>query len=191
MSCTGGDLLGKCRLIRRERTARLLWTAEQRAEQRVLIEERLVHAWSYQFQENASAMVVRPAWRLRPGLRQNYVEPELLGDQEAELAIEALTWFRRFLAPLAQEKRGTRFREKYETLLLWLNCRAHREGHPPFNAIWEARAAGDVKLARKLKRQAYRRVERAIRIIKLGLFAEGITVEPLPPEIKKRINRRR
>jgi hypothetical protein len=208
MSCAGGKLDGDCRPLKRARTACILWTAEERAKQRRIIEERLIHAWGYQFStqlprdpdkpwrllsdpKRSSPMAVQPAWRLSPSLGQSYVEPDLLGDEEARLAIEALTWFRRFLAPLANEPRGTRLREKYETLLLWLNCRARRPGHPTFNSTIEERAGGNKRTYEKLKRQAYRRVERAIRLIKLGLFAEGVSVEPLPPHLKKHVHRRR
>jgi len=170
----------------RARTARILWTPEERRRLRRIIEERLVHGWSYQFEQQASALVVKPAWRLKPTERQKYVEAEDFLCDEARLAADSLTWFRRFLAPLANAPRGSRLREKYETFLLWLNCRANRAGHPSFNSIWEERAGGDVKLARKLKRKAYRRVERAIRIIKLGLFLAGETPEPLPKSIRSR-----
>lgn len=188
MSCVSGRPDGGEKPASRRRLACALWTPKERAEQRRIIEDYLVWGWTYQFTENASALVVRPAWRSYSEKDPRYVEADLFEDEEARLAARALTWFRKYLSFLANEPRGSRHREKFETFVLWLNCRAHRAGHPNFNSIWDERADGDRKLARKLKRQAYRRVERAIRIVKLGLFADGVVLEPLPAYIRKKLH---
>lgn len=199
MSCVSGLPPGAGTPASRARLSRVLWTAEERKRQRKIIEERLIDAWAWKSQSDAVVnpkkpwllesgegvmVVVKPPWRPTPGPGPHYSEPALGADERARLAVEALTWVRRYLLPLASAPRGSRHREKWETLQLWLNCRAHRPGHPSFNSVWHERAHGDRTLERKLKRCAYRRVERAIRMVKLGLFADGVVVEPLPPRKK-------
>src|SRR4051812_29464012 len=119
MCCVSGRPDGGKKPASRGRLARALWTPQERARQRRIIEDHLVWGWSYQFQENAAALVVRPPWRLRQEIDPAFVEANCFDDEEARLAAHALTWFRRYLAPFANEPRGSRHREKYETLLLW------------------------------------------------------------------------
>jgi len=194
MSCVSGQP-ANCKPTGRRALALALWTPEERARQRRVIEERLVDAWAWKAQVgalrdperpwrllegNGVTVVVKPPWQPSPGAGPHYSQPALDADERDRLAIEALTWLRRYLKPLAQSPRGSRPREKWETFQLWLNCRAHRPGYPTFDAVWRERAGGDKTLYRKLSRRAYRRVERAIRLVKLGLFTEGVTPEPLP-----------
>lgn len=206
MNCVRGGPLAECKPTSRGRIARALWTAEERARQRHILEERLIDAWAWKAQVGAVrdperpwrllegdgvVLVVKPPWRAKHGSGPHYSEPSLEMEERGRLAIEALTWIRRWLKPMAQAPRGSREREKWENFQLWLNYRTHRLGfEDSFNHHFESKAGGNVKLARKLKRAAYRKVERALRVVKLGLFADGTTLEPLPGDIKNKHNKR-
>lgn len=199
MSCVSGRPSGGEKPASRSKLAHALWTDEERARQRCIIEERLLHAFAFQFLERAEkAMVVAPPWRSRHGDGPYYVEPVVSGDEELEMAAEALGWIRRYLSPLAnapltkpngqRNRTGERQRAKYRVFVEWLRYRTHQPGcEGSFAHMLEERAGGgaETKEARRLKRKAYRQVEKVIRVLKIGLYAEGVVVTPLPDRFRK------
>lgn len=116
-----------------------------------------------------TAMVVR-----EPG--ENIV-PLYSRTRPARLAAEAASWPRQYLRPAFQE--GRLDDRDMSDFGLWLSARTGMTGES-LNQILTARAEASPKSEAAYRRMFWRRVNKCVRVIKLGLVLAGTYIHPPP-----------
>jgi hypothetical protein len=105
------------------------------------------------------------------------VVPLYSRSRPSQLAAEAATWPRLYLRPAFHA--GTIDDRDMSDFGLWLSARTGMTGES-LNAILTARAEASPKTEAAYRRMFWRRVNRCVRVIKLGLVLAGQYVHPVP-----------